>query len=77
MQANSHGTELETYSSSERERLFSRRVVMSFIKREIRRRSRAVTAKKCTKKRDARAGLLFLPIQPIAFLTLSLSSPSS
>ena len=49
----------ETYSSSERERLFSRRLVMSFIKREIRRRSRAVTAKKCTKKRDARAELLF------------------
>ena len=41
--------------------------------------NRAVTAKKCTKKRDTRALLLFsfvLPIQLIAFLTFSLSSPS-
>ena len=39
-------------------------------------RSRAVTAKKCTKKRDAHAELLLcLFIQPIAFLTFSLSSP--
>ena len=35
-----------------------------------------MTAKKCTKKRDARAELLFLPIQPVAFFTFSLSSTS-
>ena len=39
------------------------------------RRSRAVTAKKCTKKRDARAKLLV--IKPIAFLAFSLLSSSS
>ena len=33
-------------------------------------------AKKCTKKRDALAKLLFLVIKPIAFLTSSLPSPS-
>ena len=44
----------------------------------ISRRSRAVTAKKCTrKKRDARAELLFCRSKPIAFLPLSLTSPSS
>ena len=42
----------------------------------ISRRSGAVATKKCT-KRDARAELpSVLLIQPIAFLTFSLSSPS-
>ena len=39
--------------------------------------SRATTAKKCTKKRDARAKLLFCQFKPIAFLLFSLPSPSS
>ena len=39
---------------------------------------RAVTAKKkCTKKRDARAELLFFLIKPVVLLPFSLSSPSS
>ena len=40
---------------------------------------RAVTAKKCRKKRDARAGLLFSQSKPrpIAFLPFSLTSSSS
>ena len=38
---------------------------------------RAVTAKKkCTKKRDARAELLFFLIKPVVFLPFSLPSPS-
>ena len=41
------------------------------------RRSRARTVKKCTKKRDARAKLLFLRNKPIAFLTSPLPSPAS
>ena len=41
------------------------------------RRSRAVTAKKCPKKRDARAKLLFCQSKPIALLPFSLTSPSS
>ena len=40
-------------------------------------RSRAATAKKCTKKRDARANLLFCQFKLIAFLSFSLTSPSS
>ena len=34
-----------------------------------------MTVKKCTKKRDARAKLLFLFIDPFALLTFSLPSP--
>ena len=41
------------------------------------RRSHAVTAKKCTKKRDARAKLLFCQSKSIAVLPFSLTSPSS
>ena len=41
------------------------------------RRSRAVTAKKCTKKRGARTYLLFCQSKPISFLPFSLTSPSS
>ena len=41
------------------------------------RRSRAATGKKCTRKRDARAKLLFCQCKPIAFLPFSLTSPSS
>ena len=48
------------------------------LKREIRhfhaRRSRAVTAKKCTKKRDGCAELLFCQAKLIAFLPFSLTS---
>ena len=36
-----------------------------------------MTAKKCTKKRDARAKLLFYRSKPIVFLPFSLPSPSS
>ena len=36
-----------------------------------------MTAKKGTKKRDARAKILVLLIKPIAFLKFSLPSPSS
>ena len=36
-----------------------------------------MTAKKCTKKRDARAELLFCQSKAIAFLPFSLLSPSS
>ena len=52
----------------------------SSIKREIRKlkfhvvASRVVTAKKCTKKRDARAKLLFCWSKPTAFLLFSLPS---
>ena len=35
------------------------------------RRNRAVAAKKCTKKRDARAAELFFQSKPIAFLPFS------
>ena len=45
-------------------------------KQAFSRRSRAVTAKKCTKKRDARAKLFWL-LNLLPFLTFSLSSPSS
>ena len=38
--------------------------------------SRRVTAKKCTKKCDARAKLLFCQSKPLAFLPFSLISPS-
>ena len=41
------------------------------------RRSREETAKKCTKKRDARTKLLFCQSKSTAFLTFLLSSPSS
>ena len=41
------------------------------------RRSRAATGKKCTRKRDVRAKLLFCQCKPIAFLPFSLTSPSS
>ena len=37
----------------------------------------AENVKKCTKKRDARAKLLFRQSKPIAFLPFSLTSPSS
>ena len=40
-------------------------------------RNRATTAKKCTKKRGARAKLSFCHNKPIAFLPFSLPSPSS
>ena len=36
-----------------------------------------MTAEKCTKKREARAKLLFCQSKPIAFLPFSLPSPSS
>ena len=46
-------------------------------KKGDKRRECKVQAKKCTKKRDARAKLLFCKDKPIAFLPFSLSSPSS
>ena len=45
--------------------------------REISRSSRAVTAKKCTKKCNARVELLFWLLRLLLFLTSSLPSPSS
>ena len=45
--------------------------------KEFSRRSRGVTAKKGTIKRDARAELLFCQSKPIAFLPFSLPLPSS
>ena len=68
----------ETYPASERDRLFSRRLVMSFIKREIKHFSVAVVQwrqRNVQKRRDARAVVAFA-FSPIAFLTFSLSSPS-
>ena len=56
-------------------------VFTSSIKREIRHfhvvARRAVTAKKCSKKRAARAKLLFCQSKPITILPFSLTSPSS
>ena len=52
----------------------------SSTKREIRHFhccGRAVAAKKCTKKCDARAELLSCQSKPIVFLPFSLTSPSS
>ena len=64
-----------------RKRKLSSCVRSSSTKREIRRfhvvRSRATTAKKCTKKSDARAKLLFCQSKPIAFLPFLLPSLSS
>ena len=42
----------------------------------VSRRRSAVTTKKCAKKRDARAKLLFCYCIPISFLPFSLTSPS-
>ena len=69
---------LRTILSSERERKFSRRFLTSSIKGEIRHFPvyREVTAKKCTKKLDARAELLFCPFNLLLFWRFSLSSPS-
>ena len=47
------------YLSSGKEKESRRLVFTSSIKRGILRRTRAVTAKQCTKKRDARADLVF------------------
>ena len=46
-------------------------------KKALSRRSRATTAKKCTKKSDARAELLLCQSKPIAFLPFLLPSLSS
>ena len=69
---------LRTILSSERERKFSRRFLTSSIKGEIRHFPvyREVTVKKCTKKLDARAELLFCPFNLLLFWRFSLSSPS-
>ena len=45
--------------------------------REVSRRSPAMTAKKRTKKRDARAQLLFCWCKSVAFFLFSLPSPAS
>ena len=63
------------------ERKFNRRLLTSYIKREIRisRFGRVVTTKKCTIKRDARAEsvVVLLITTIIAFLTSTFPSPSS
>ena len=46
-----------------------------FLCKTFSRGSRAVTAKKCTKKPDARVKIFVLVIKPIAFLTTSLPWP--
>ena len=59
----------ETYPASERDRLFSRRLVMSFIKREIRHFSVAVVQwrqRNVQKRRDARAVVAFA-FSPLLF----------
>ena len=55
----------------------SLRIVSCNITVKVSHRSREVTAEKCTKKRDARAKLLFCLSKPFAFLPFSLPSPSS
>ena len=50
---------------------------LALSKLAISHRSRAVKAKKCTKKRDARAKLLFANLNLLGFLPFSLSSPTS
>ena len=65
------------YRSSEKEEESRCLVSTSSTKRDqaFSSRSRAVTAKKCTKKRDARAQLLFCQeSKPIAFIPFSLTS---
>ena len=69
------------YQSSGKKKESCRFVLPSSTKREIRHFHvvcRATTAKKCTKKRDARAKLLFCQSKPIGIFTpFSLPSPSS
>ena len=63
----------KNYQGSGNEKESRCRVFTSFGEREIRQKN----AKKCTKKRDARAKLLFCLSKPFAFLPFSLTSPSS
>ena len=71
----------ELYRSSGKENESRCFVFTSSIKREIRHFHvvvvQWVTAKKWTKKRDARAEMLLCQAKPIAFLLSSLTSPSS
>ena len=60
--------------SSEKEKESRCLVFTSSTKRE--RRSHAVTANKCTKRRDARAKSLFYQSKHISFLSFLLTSPS-
>ena len=68
----------EPYSSSERERKFSRHLFTSSIKQNIRHFPVIVMrdGKKCTKKRDARAELLLCLFILLLFLTFSFSLSS-
>ena len=68
------------YQSSGKEKESRYLVFTSSTKREIRElshRSRAVTARKCAKKRDARAKLFFSANITNCFLPFLLTSPSS
>ena len=68
------------YASWGKEKESNCLVLTSSTKREIigiLHRSCAVTAKKCTKKCDGRAKLLFCQPKPIALMLFSLTSPSS
>ena len=68
------------YRSSGKEKESRCLVFTSSTKREIKafsHRSRAVTVRKCTKKRYARAKMLFCQSKPTAFLPFLLTSPSS
>ena len=77
MLGNSSGVDSKgLYLSQEKENRFL--AFTSSTRSETRkRRSRTTTAKKCTKKRRARAGLWFCQSKPIAFLAFSLPSSSS
>ena len=71
MRATFHGGEfLRFYSSAKRGRKIRRRMSTSSIKRQIRRFHVVVVqwmSKKCTKKRDARAELLFWSLNLLFF----------
>ena len=76
LELNSKG--LYQSSRNEKEKLLSCVLVLDKTRNyAVSRRSRATKAKKCTKKRDARAKLFFRQSKPILFLPFLLPSPSS
>ena len=68
---------ISKFEKSKRDSSSYAHVIEKNVKLGNSRRSRAATAKKCTKKRDARAKLLFCQSKPIAFLSFLFTSPSS
>ena len=67
---------LSKFSKRKRKSLSGFHILHKNVKLGISRCSRAVMAKKCTKKYDARAELLFCQSKPIVFLPFSLMSLS-